>query len=249
MSTRLRSRFGGRRPSASLAISVLALFVALGGVGYAASTLPPASVGNAQLQNGAVGNWKIANGAVGNWKLSFGAVGARKIANGAVGKSQINTAQVQARVSGSCAADQGAITSVGLTGTVTCGSTPPKEFGTHANAAPLGSSPVASKPLPAGSSYLVFGVANATVTSTTAGQWVKVTCTLNPGSGDAQSSAATVHTGADPETVTIPITAPASSSTNATTATVSCTSDHSTGATPTITAGATINAIQTAANN
>jgi hypothetical protein len=57
-----------------------------------------------------------------------------------------------------------------------------------------------------------------------------------------------VHATADPESVTIPIVAPASSSTSATSATLSCSSDHSTGASPTITAGATINAVQTASN-
>jgi hypothetical protein len=246
MSKRLLSR---RRPSAAMAVSVLALFVALGGVGYAASFLPANSVGNRQIQNAAVSYWKILNGSVGNWKLAFGAVGARKIANGAVGKSQINTSQVQARVSGTCTAGQGAVTAVSSAGAVTCGSTPPRQFGTRADQAPLGSTPVASKSLPAGSSYLVFGVANATVTSTTANQWVKVSCTLNPGSGDSQTSTSTVHAIDNPESVTIPIVALASSSTTAINATLSCSSEHSTGASPTITAGGTINAVQTAGNS
>jgi hypothetical protein len=61
-----------RRPSAPLVVSAVALFVALGGVGYAATQLPPNSVGTAQLQNASVTNWKILNGVVGNWKLSWG---------------------------------------------------------------------------------------------------------------------------------------------------------------------------------
>ena len=69
-------------------VSFVALFVALGGVGYAAIQLPPNSVGNAQLQNGSVGNWK----------LKANAVGARKIINGSVGAKQVNSSQVQLRV-------------------------------------------------------------------------------------------------------------------------------------------------------
>jgi hypothetical protein len=43
-----------RRPSPALVISCLALAVALGGTGYAASVLPANSVGTKQLMNGAV---------------------------------------------------------------------------------------------------------------------------------------------------------------------------------------------------
>ena len=80
-----------RRPSAPLIVSFAALFVALGGVGYAATQLPPNSVGSAQLQNGSVGNWK----------LKFNSVGTRKIINGAVGGQQVNASQVQLRLSSS----------------------------------------------------------------------------------------------------------------------------------------------------
>ena len=59
-----------RRPSASLAISLLALFVALGGTSYAAISLPDKSVGTAQLKNAAVTGGKIADGAVTPSKLS-----------------------------------------------------------------------------------------------------------------------------------------------------------------------------------
>lgn len=49
-----------RRPSPGLVISLIALFVALGGTSYAISTLPRASVGTVQLKNGAVTAKKIA---------------------------------------------------------------------------------------------------------------------------------------------------------------------------------------------
>ena len=46
----LRSLFR-RRPTASMVISLIALFVALGGASYAAVSIPNNSVGNAQLKN------------------------------------------------------------------------------------------------------------------------------------------------------------------------------------------------------
>jgi hypothetical protein len=48
-----------RRPSPSLAISMLALAISLGGTGYAAIVLPAGSVGTAQLKNGAVVGTKV----------------------------------------------------------------------------------------------------------------------------------------------------------------------------------------------
>jgi hypothetical protein len=130
-----------RRPSASLVVSFIALFVALGGVGYAATQLPPNSVGSAQLQNGSVGNWK----------LKSNSVGARKIINGSVGAKQVNSSQVQLRVATNCAT--GAISAVGLSGSVTCTPTLPNELGTSATAVTLGtgSTTVAAESLPAGS--------------------------------------------------------------------------------------------------
>jgi hypothetical protein len=48
-----------RRPSPALVISVVALFVALGGTGYAALRLPKNSVGAAQIKTGAVGTSEV----------------------------------------------------------------------------------------------------------------------------------------------------------------------------------------------
>ena len=53
-----------KAPSPALTVALLALFVALGGTAYAASSLPRDSVGTAQLKNGAVTGTKIATGAV-----------------------------------------------------------------------------------------------------------------------------------------------------------------------------------------
>ena len=51
------------------AISLTALFVALGGTSYAAFSLPAGSVGTKQLRNGAVTARKIANGSITPSKL------------------------------------------------------------------------------------------------------------------------------------------------------------------------------------
>jgi hypothetical protein len=52
------------RPSPALVLACVALFVALGGTGYAALQLPANSVGSKQIRNGAVKNSEIANNAV-----------------------------------------------------------------------------------------------------------------------------------------------------------------------------------------
>jgi hypothetical protein len=48
-----------RRPSPSMVVALIALFVALGGTSYAALKLPKNSVGNRQLKNGAVTSNKV----------------------------------------------------------------------------------------------------------------------------------------------------------------------------------------------
>jgi hypothetical protein len=53
-----------RAPSPALVISLIALFVALGGTSYAAIHLPKNSVGSKQLKKNAVTSKKIKNGAV-----------------------------------------------------------------------------------------------------------------------------------------------------------------------------------------
>ncbi len=58
-------------PSPALVISVIALFVALGGTSYAAMTLPKNSVGTKQIKNGAVTAAKL-NSAVLKPYLAFG---------------------------------------------------------------------------------------------------------------------------------------------------------------------------------
>ena len=162
-----------RRPSAPMVVSFIALFVSLGGAGYAAIRLPANSVGNAQLQNGSVGNFK----------LKSNAVGAKKIISGSVGAKQVNSSQVQLRVSSSCST--GAISAVGLSGSVTCTPTLGNEYGSNTAATTLVASPtqVATQSLAAGSSYLVLAYPHAVITAGVSGQHVEVDCTLSVPAG------------------------------------------------------------------
>lgn len=232
-----------RRPSASLIVSFAALFVALGGVGYAAIQLPANSVGTSQLQNGSVGNWK----------LKFNAVGARKIQNGAVGAKQVNSSQVQLRVSAACSA--GAISAVSLSGAVTCTPSRPNEVGKSATPVSLGtgSTAVATESLPPSSSYLVLAYPHAVITGTTSGQHVEVSCTLSVPNGPSNSItknlALDAGSSSQPLAATTPLALPVAPATSAQTATVSCT-DTATPSTPdpTVAVDTTVNAIQTAAN-
>lgn len=247
--------FARRRPSAPLAVSFLALFVALGGAGWAAIRIPAGSVGTAQLRNFSVTGSKLRPGSVGPAKILAGAVGAR----------QVNSSQVQLRVAGPCTS--GAIQSIASSGDVTCTQTLANEYGaTTPQAVNLGSMPtdVASLTLAgshAGSSYLVIGnVRVAVVDSGPGAQSVRVTCYLSVGtspgtpagappgaqgdfSADLGGSYATAQSG------TIPLLLPVVISGSSQPATVSCSQASSSGLAPSVSATATINAIQTAANS
>jgi hypothetical protein len=236
-----------------MVVALTALFFALGGVGYAATQLPANSVGTAQLQNGSVGNWK----------LKFNAVGARKIINGAVGARQVNSSQVQLRVSSSCS--NGAISSVGLSGSVVCTPTLANEYGSNTAATTLGASAtqVATQSLAAGSSYLVMAYPHAVITAgPLGGQHVEVDCTLSVPAGSGtpppanpttttKTLAVDVASSANPAAGTIPLVLPVASSTSAQPASVSCTDTAASPATPapTVKVDTTISAIQTASNN
>jgi hypothetical protein len=234
-----------RRPSAAIVISSAALFMSLGGVGYAAISIPNNSVGTAQLRNNAVTNSKIKNGAV-----SY-----KKIVPGAVGLVRANTNQLQVRVSGTCGAGS-AIGTINQVGKVTCNNALPSEFGTTNNSAPLGtgSTSITSVALPAGNSYLAFANPSVTVTpnATAQAQHDTVSCTLTVGSNTATRSITfdTPVTSSTAQTASFPLQATGPSGTSS----VSCTSattGSGTGTTtaPAITVTSAINAIQTASNS
>jgi hypothetical protein len=239
---RLRS-LARRRPSAALVVSFLALFVALGGAGWAALRIPPNSVGNAQLRNFSVGNSKLRPSSVGPGKIIAGAVGAR----------QVDSSQVQLRVTGPCSL--GAIQSIASTGDVTCTPVLPNEYGTSAEAT-LGSgqTTVASESLPAGSTYLVLAYPHAVIRGT-AGQRVEVDCSLSvpPGTGTSSTTnslAVEDGSSAAPQAGAIPLVLPVASATSAQAASVSCTASATPSApAPSVAVDSTVTAIQTASNS
>jgi hypothetical protein len=223
-----------RRPTASMVISLIALFVALGGASYAAVSLPNNSVGTAQIKNNAV-----------NYK---------KIATHTIGLQRIDATKVQVRVSGTCK-NASAINTIAQGGKVTCQSTLPTEFGASSDSATVGttSATVVSKILPAGN-YLLTAVPYATInpSNTAAGQQVQVTCTLSAASGSSQTRTASIEVGQSTrtQTVAIPMTFPTTVAAPQGTAHVDCL-HAATPATPdpTVTVQSTLNAIPTQSNN
>ena len=228
-----------RRPSAAIVISSAALFLSLGGVGYAAISIPDNSVGTAQLKNNAVTSGKIKNGAV-TYK---------KINPGSVGIVRANTGQLQVRVSGTCATGT-AIATVNQVGKVTCNNALPSEFGTTDNKATVTSTAatVSSLTLPAGASYLAFANPTATVTSGATTQHVTVSCTLTVGSNTETRSATIDTTGTTGDTTSASI--PLQAAGPAGTGSVSCTNSvPGNGTAPDTSVTSAINAIQTASNS
>jgi hypothetical protein len=226
-----------RRPSPAMAVSMVALFMSLGGVGYAATQLPNNSVGPAQLKNGAVTNSKIKDSAV-----TF-----KKIEPGSVGTVRANTNQLQARVKGTCSSGQG-IGAVDSNGKVTCNTALPAEFGTTNNSATITGTAtgVTSVNLPAGASYLALANPTATVTGSGVNQRVSVSCTLSVGP-NTQTRSATITTGTSTGTTSMSI--PLQVAGPAGTSTVSCLASPESGTLPTTSVTSAINAVQTASNS
>lgn len=242
----MKLHFPSRRPSASLVVASLALFVSLGGVGYAAANLPKNSVGTDQIRNNAVRGSKIPPLAVGY----------RKIQTGAIGIARINPSTVQARVKPTCAANS-AMSAIDQHGNPTCNPTLPQEFGANnpsPTTVPTGSPAVTvtSKALPSGTSYMVFANPSVDVSNAPTGSLVTINCTLAVNPGDASTSVTrgiTFQGGTnDHQTGSIPLMVPAPNQANGSTASVSCTKSSTTG-TPSVTAITAINALQTASNN
>jgi hypothetical protein len=217
-----------------MVISLVALFVALGGASYAAVSIPKNSIGTSQIKNNAV-----------NYK---------KIAQHTIGLQRIDATKVQVRVSGTCTNDS-AINAVTQGGKATCHSTLPSQFGAASDPATVGttSSTVVSKVLPAGN-YLLNAVSYATINpaATANGQQVQVTCTLSAASGSSQSRTVSVEVGPSARTqvVAIPMTFPTTVGAPQGTAHVDCL-HAATPATPDpgVTVQSTLNAIPTQSNN
>jgi hypothetical protein len=211
-----------RRPSGAMMVALTALFVALSGSAYAAVALPARSVGATQLKTFAVTNPKLASNAVGS----------RKIMPGAVGFYRVNRSEVQLRVNGTCTAGNQAVTSVNISGGVTCGSTSPTESDTGAGTQKALSgtaTTLASYSLPGGTPYYVQANPYVTVTSAASDstEEVTVTCTLAAGlaTSASQTRSVSLHvpgTGGS-AAASVPLVVTPAESANATTSSVGCT--------------------------
>jgi hypothetical protein len=92
------------RPSPAMIVAMLALFVALGGVGLAASQLPKNSVGAKQIKTNGVRSAEIKDGAVGSadtadesltgGDLQDGSVGGEDVQNGSLGGDDLGDESV-----------------------------------------------------------------------------------------------------------------------------------------------------------
>ena len=80
---------------------------------------PITTTGTLSIATGGVTSTMIADGTVANADLAANAVNAGNIVDGSVGGADVNTAQVQARVTGTCAAGS-SISTIAANGTVTC---------------------------------------------------------------------------------------------------------------------------------
>jgi hypothetical protein len=222
-----RSSFRSRRPSASMCVALIALFVALGGVGWAATQLPPNSVGPTQLQDGAVT--------------------ALKLAQASVGSAQIDAGAVQRRVSGGCPA-AAAISSVSRSGSVGCNRTLPRETGAASRETTIDTAgtTVLKQVLPAGSAYLAFANPDVVIAGTVAGQHVTVTCVLSVG-GVSQTRTAMVEVGPTKQRLETGLSLVASNPATAksqSAAKLTCSDAFSVGAAPTVGVTAGFSAIQ-----
>ncbi len=238
-----RPRLG--RPSPAMMVALAALFLSLGGAGYAAIYLPAGSVGTAQLRNLSVTNSKI----------GVASVGYRKIQPGAIGTVRIDKNDVQLRVTGTCTTANEAITSVNIDGGTTCGNTSPTETntGTPTTATALTGSAatLATYSLAGGTAYYVQSAPYISVKAGTADTFpetVTVACTLSagPSTTATETEDATVSLGDAGTThhLSVPLTVLAPDSANAITSTVSCNESSSvTNDSPVVTAQSTIYAL------
>lgn len=78
-----------RRPSPAMIVALIALFVALGGTGYAVTALPTNSVGEKQIRKGAVTHTKIRAKAVRSGDIANNAIVGRTVRPGAIGSREI----------------------------------------------------------------------------------------------------------------------------------------------------------------
>lgn len=107
-------RLRPRRPSPALVIALLALFIALGGTGYAALHLPRNSVGGSQIKKNAITTSKIKNNAVTGAKVKNHSLTGADINVGALGTVPSATNATHASTADT-ATNSGAVDGMNLT--------------------------------------------------------------------------------------------------------------------------------------
>lgn len=240
-----------RRLSAAMLVAMTALFLSLGGVGYAAISIPSNSISNSMLKNNSVGFAK----------MRANAIGYQQIKPGSVGTVRIDKAEIQQAIKPGCTTAGQAITAIAENGTVTCGAALPAEFDSGVGTAAALASPttpatVASFSLVGGSPYFVQADPTIAVTagaSDATADHVVVTCTLAAGTSttatQTRSTSVDLPVGATGTYYAqVPLTVTAPTAANSETADVTCTRTVTTGDSPTVTGQATIYALQTASN-
>jgi hypothetical protein len=249
------SRLFKRRPSASMVVATLALFVALSGGAYAAVAIPGNSVGFAQLRVGAVGTRDLANNAVGTKALANNAVSYTKIAPGEIGHARVAQSQIQWRVTGACTGAN-AVQSVTATGGVTCTTTLPTDYTTAGLSEPLSSSSsptvLATDAVPAGQAAQVTSTPYVQVDGSAGAQQVTVSCEIAAGTA-TQTRDITLNLTAAHESAagSIPLSVTPAAGTSAQAVAVSCVRGYdqgaaTTGSAPTVQASAGANVLQIA---
>jgi hypothetical protein len=240
-----------RRPSASMVVATVALFVALSGGAYAAVAIPTGSVGFKQLKSGAVGFRNLAIGSVGTRDLANNSVTYTKIAPGEIGHARVAQSQIQWRVTGKCATST-AIASVSDTGSVTCAPTLPTDYNTSGLSEPLTSSTnatvLASESIPAGGSYQVTATPYIQVNGGTSGtQNVQVNCEIAAGTTtETHSATFALAVNHEQQAASIPLSIDLPAQSSATEAAVVCTSAYSAATAPTVQASSSMDALQVA---
>jgi hypothetical protein len=78
-----------RRPSPAMFVALIALFVALGGTGYAVTALPKNSVGEKQIRKGAVTSPKVRDNAIRSRDIADGTIVGRDLRSATLGPREI----------------------------------------------------------------------------------------------------------------------------------------------------------------
>lgn len=78
-----------RRPSPAMIVALIALFVALGGTGYAVTALPKNSVGEKQLRKGAVSSQKIRYSTIQSGDIAYNTIRGQDVRADTLGPREI----------------------------------------------------------------------------------------------------------------------------------------------------------------